>query len=119
MNRRKLKSVAASIRQRLLNQARRSNRPFNELLHYFAMERFLYRLWKSPHAERFVLKGGLMLAMWRLSHTRPTRGIDFLGQMTGDIERLVGIAEEICRQEVEPDGLSGDPGNVRTAGARG
>ena len=64
MKRRELKNVAASVRQRLLNAARESGRPFDEILQYFAMERFLYRLSRSQHAERFVLKGALMLATW-------------------------------------------------------
>jgi hypothetical protein len=38
------KNVGAAVRQRLLNKARETGRPFNELLQYFAMERFLYRL---------------------------------------------------------------------------
>ena len=38
-----LSNVAASVRQRLLNKARADQRPFNELLQYYAMERFLYR----------------------------------------------------------------------------
>ena len=37
-------NVAASVHQRLLNRARAEGRLFNELLQYFAMERFLYRL---------------------------------------------------------------------------
>jgi len=37
-------NVAASVKQKLLNKARSSGRPFNELLQYYAMERFLYRL---------------------------------------------------------------------------
>ena len=45
-----LKNVAASVHQRLLNRARETGRPFNELLQYFAMERLLYRLSVSPHA---------------------------------------------------------------------
>ncbi len=49
-------NIATSIRQRLLNKARATSRPFNELLQYFAMERFLYRLSVSPHAGKFVLK---------------------------------------------------------------
>ena len=55
------RNVSASIRQRLLNRARSNRRPFNELLQYFAMERFLYRLSQSTHAHRYVLKGALML----------------------------------------------------------
>jgi len=31
------------VRQRLLNLARAQERPFQELLQYYAMERFLYR----------------------------------------------------------------------------
>lgn len=43
MTERALKDVAASFHRRLLNRARDTNRPFNEFLQYFAMERFLYR----------------------------------------------------------------------------
>lgn len=78
MNTRPLKNVPASIRQRLLNKAKADNRPFNELLQYYAMERFLYRLAQSQHAYRFVLKGALLLRTWRSSETRPTMDIDML-----------------------------------------
>ena len=55
MTRQSTKDSAASVRQRLLNKARESGRPFNEILQYYAMERFLYRLSKSPYATIFVL----------------------------------------------------------------
>jgi hypothetical protein len=61
---RPVKDVAASVRQRLQNTARKTNRPFQEVLGYCAMERFLYRLACSPHAGQFVLKGALMLRAW-------------------------------------------------------
>ena len=51
MNPKPVKNIPASIRQRLLNKAKADNRPFNEVLQYFAMERFLYRLSKSTHAD--------------------------------------------------------------------
>jgi len=54
-------NIPASVRQRLLNRARSDRRPFSELLQYYAMERFLYRLSQSVHAGRFILKGALML----------------------------------------------------------
>ena len=113
MNRRKVKNVAASIRQRLLNEARTTGRPFNELLQYFAMERFLYRLSKSPHGEKFVLKGALMLATWEVSLTRPTKDIDLLGRVSNDIDSIVGLVKEVCRLEVQPDGLVFDSTNVQ------
>lgn len=42
-----LTNLAGSVQARLQNRARATNRPFQELLQYFAMERFLYRLSKS------------------------------------------------------------------------
>ena len=48
------KNIAASVRKRLLNRAKSRRRPFNELLQYYAMERFLYRLSQSVHVDRFI-----------------------------------------------------------------
>ncbi len=58
------KNNPASIHQRLLNKARNEQRPFNELLQYYAIERFLYRLSQSNHTDKFILKGALMLRVW-------------------------------------------------------
>jgi hypothetical protein len=41
------RNVAASIHQRLLNYARARERPFSEVLQYFGLSRFLYRLGRS------------------------------------------------------------------------
>jgi hypothetical protein len=54
------KNLAASIRQRLLNKAHKTNRPYNEVLQYYAIERFLYRMSRSTFADKFILKGALM-----------------------------------------------------------
>jgi predicted nucleotidyltransferase component of viral defense system len=113
MNERRLTNVAASVRQRLLNRARASDRPFSELLQYFAMERFLFRLSHSPHADGFVLKGGLMLVAWDVSLTRPTKDIDLLGHGANDVERIVAVVKELCSQDVDPDGMEFDPDSVR------
>lgn len=51
MTQRRGPNIAASIHQRLLNKARETGRPFNEVLQYFDMERFLYRLSKSDHGQ--------------------------------------------------------------------
>ena len=58
---RRITNQAASIHQRLLNLARSTGRPFNELFQYYAIERYLYRLAQSPYRDRLVLKGALML----------------------------------------------------------
>lgn len=49
------KDLGASVRQRLLNQAREQGRPFQELLPYYVMERFLYRLSKIKVRNASVL----------------------------------------------------------------
>ena len=61
MSAKAIKNIGASVRQRLLNKARQENMPFQELLQYYAMERFLYRLSVSSFADRFILKGALLL----------------------------------------------------------
>ena len=112
MTERKITNLPASIRQRLLQVAQASNRPFQEVLQYYAMERFLLRLSVSPHVERFILKGALMMTAWGASATRPTRDIDLLGYLPNQVESLVEIIREVCRQEVEPDALHFDPATV-------
>jgi hypothetical protein len=104
----KVRDLGASVRQRLLNQARVRGRPFQELLQYFAMERFLYRLAKSPYADRFVLKGALLLTAWRAPLSRPTMDIDLEGRTSSDLERIRALVQAMCVLEVEPDGVAFD-----------
>lgn len=106
------KNVAHSVHQRLLNRARDTGRPFNELLQYYAMERFLYRLSRSSHGEKFMLKGALMLTVWDAPATRPTRDIDLLGHTHNAPSAVAAIVEDLCAVEVQPDGLAFDPATV-------
>lgn len=76
---RETENIAASIQAKLKNKADESGRPFNEILQYYGMERFLYRLSKTPHANDFILKGGLMFYGLGIPMRRVTRDIDFLG----------------------------------------
>lgn len=105
MTRRRVTNLAASIRQRLLQVAQATGRPFQEILQYYAMERFLFRLSVSPYANEFVLKGALMLNVWGVTASRPTRDIDLLGHLPNEIEPLVEIIRHVCRHEVEQDAL--------------
>ena len=50
-----------SIQNNCYNRARRENRTTQELLTLYVLERWLARLAVSPHADTFVLKGGLLL----------------------------------------------------------
>jgi hypothetical protein len=101
----KSKNIAASVHQRLLNKARESSRPFNEILQHFAIERFIYRLCKSPYADRFVLKGALMFSAWTGLMSRPTMDIDLLGNIDSSVDLIIAIFKEACETEVDKDGI--------------
>jgi len=105
-------NVAASIHQRLLNYARAKGRPFNEVLQYFALERLLYRLGRSPYRDRFVLKGALMLSAWNSVYARPTRDIGLLGWLANRPEVVVPAIAEICLQTAGVDGLRFDKDSI-------
>jgi len=105
-------NVAASIRARLANLARDTGRPFQEILQYFGLERYLFRLAQSPHRGRFVLKGALLLKAWGAPGSRPTRDIDLLGYVENDIEVVEAIMREVCTTPVQADGLRFDASSV-------
>jgi predicted nucleotidyltransferase component of viral defense system len=113
VSKRALTNLPASVHQLLLNKARQTNRPFNELLQYYVMERFLYRLSKSPHARKFVLKGALMFTAWKLESYRPTMDIDLLGKVSNRVDSILAIARKLCAQPVEPDGLTFNAATVK------
>lgn len=75
------------------------------MLTRYAIERFLYRLSRSPHGERFVLKGALLMLVWLGETLRPTRDADLLGFGELSDETLVKMFAEICDTEVEPDAV--------------
>ncbi len=104
----------ASFRQRLLNRARNDRRPFNELLQYYAMERFLYRLSKSAHSDRYILKGALLLRVWHSPELRPTMDIDLLGRTSNEETDVVAQVRDILTEDVEPDGLVFAPDSIQT-----
>jgi len=107
------KNISASVRQRLLNRAKRDGRPFNELLQYYAMERFLYRLSQSVHADRFILKGALMLRVWRSPELRPTMDIDMLGKTSNEETDIVLQIRDILAATVATDGLAFDTNSIQ------
>lgn len=108
-------NIAASVKARLMNLARRDNKPFLELLQYFAMERFLYRLSISPYSDQFVLKGALLLHVWQVKDRRATKDIDLLGKTNNSPGCIEEIVKEICDVRVEvPDGILFHSNSVST-----
>lgn len=97
--------LVRSIQVRLARHAKEIGVDPNLVLTRFAIERFLYRLSLSPHAERFVLKGGLLLLAWLGESLRPTRDADVLG--FGDLSEpeLTRVFADICTTAVEADAM--------------
>lgn len=114
MKKKPIKDLAASVHQRLLDKAREAGRPFNELLQYFAIERFLYRLSQSKYSKNFVLKGALMLNVWEQSSLpRPTLDIDLLGKgVSNNVASVAEVIRDVCVYPVSPDGIAFDPNSV-------
>jgi len=107
-------NIAASVRQRLQNIQHRDGRSFHELLQYYAMERFLYRLSLSEYKEQFILKGALMLRVWGASQVRPTMDIDMLGITSNDAGNINAQFQQIISLVVPDDGLVFDPDSIKT-----
>lgn len=100
-------NMAKSVKDRLLNIARKEGRAFDVLLVRFALERLLYRLSISAHRDRFVLKGGMLVTVWVADDNRVTRDADFLGHGDADPARLIADFGEIMAIESD-DGLAFD-----------
>ncbi|MFJ6669581.1 nucleotidyl transferase AbiEii/AbiGii toxin family protein [Actinosynnema sp. NPDC091369] len=68
----------------------------------YVLERWLARLAASPHAVKFVLKGGMLLAA--LGARRPTSDADLLARhLANDEATVVGLVTEVAGRPVHPD----------------
>lgn len=103
--------LAASVRARLLNIAKAEGVDFNQVLVRYTLERFLYRLSQSPHADRFVLKGALLFTLWYDMPHRPTRDVDLLGFGPSDLESIGQTFRDIASVRAA-DGILFDPTSV-------
>jgi Nucleotidyl transferase AbiEii toxin, Type IV TA system len=110
---RPLKNVAASVRQRLLNLSREQGEDYQRILIQFAIERLIYRMSRSSHASRFVLKGATLFSLWSDTPHRSTRDLDLWSRGESSIAALEGCFREICATPVEDDGVVFTPSTVR------
>jgi predicted nucleotidyltransferase component of viral defense system len=99
------KNLAASVQARLKIEAEAQEKPFAELLQYYGMERFLYRLSKSHYVDKFVLKGGLLIYGWNVPLRRPTRDIDFRGYLENSKTTVLRAIQDVIRETVPDDGI--------------
>ena len=110
-------NLSASILARLLTLAKQRGDDYNLLLNRFGMERLLTRISISPHAERFLLKGALLFALWYDNPHRPTRDADLLGFGPDDEANLIATFREIAAMDLG-DGIVFDPDSVKADAIR-
>ena len=111
------RNLAASVRARLFNKAKKDRVNFQRLLVRYALERLLYRLSISPEKDHFLLKGALLFDLWYDVPLRPTRDIDLLGFGLAEIPHLVAVFEGICLLDVD-DGISFDVKSLKAEDIR-
>ena len=95
-------NIAASVRQRLLNEAKRRGESFDYVASLYARERFLARLSASSHRNRLILKGA--------------GNLDFLGN--GNFDDATAIIRDIVNANVAVDGLEFDAASITAEGMR-
>ncbi len=90
----------------LQRKARQTGRATDELIQLYALEGLLDRLARSAHADRFILKGGVLLAA--LDARRPTRDIDLAAiGIENSAEHVLLLIREIAAIAIA-DGLTFD-----------
>ena len=110
-------NLSASILARLLMLAKQRGDDYSLLLNRFAMERLLARVSTSPYAERFLLKGALLFALWYDAPHRPTRDADLLGFGPDDEANLIATFRDIAAMDLG-DGIVFDPESVQAQAIR-
>lgn len=111
------RNVAASVRARLLNRARETKQDFSLVLTRYAIERLLYRISVSNHADQFLLKGALLFDLWFDIPHRPTRDADFLGFGSAELPHIEGVFREIGAIQTH-DGVTFQADTVHAAEIR-
>ncbi len=111
------RNTAASVRARLLIRARETQQDFNLVLIRYALERLLYRLSVSPHADQFLLKGALLFDLWFDIPHRPTRDADFPGFGSAELPHLEAVFKDVCAMETD-DGVTFRPDTVHATEIR-
>lgn len=105
-------NLSQSILARLLTLAKTRGDDYSLLLNRFALERLLCRVSLSPHADRFLLKGALLFALWYDDPHRPTRDADLLGFGPDDADNLIATFRDIAVMDLG-DGIVFDSESVR------
>lgn len=100
--------LAQSILVQLRNYAREAGEDPQVIQLRYATGRLMYRISKSAHADRFVLKGAWLFFLWG-DPQRATRDVDFAGHFANSEDEVGKIFREILETDVDvPDALEFD-----------
>ncbi len=113
-----VKNIGASVRARLLARSRETGEDFQLLLWRYVVERFLFRLDRSPYRRRFVLKGAMLFALWTESLHRPTQDVDFSAYGGAETDDILPALRHICGVDVV-DGVVFGVDHMTTSPIRG
>ncbi len=114
----KIKNMAMSVKQRLLNIAKQQNEEFQYILERYVLERFLFRLSQSQFCNQFILKGAALFILWLENPHRTTRDIDLLGYGAPDLLHIQDIVSKIGQIKVDDDGLNVDISSIKVSAIR-
>ena len=89
-------AIEQSIKEKIKALAKERETIFAELWRNLILERFLTRLAKSSYKEKFILKGGTLLAKY-IHLGRETQDLDFFIQKLSNTEQsLRTVVQAIC-----------------------
>src|SRR5271156_2401994 len=89
-------AIEQSIKEKIKALAKERETTFAELWRNLILERFLTRLARSSYREKFVLKGGTLLAKY-IHLGRETQDLDFFIQKLSNTEQsLRTVLQAIC-----------------------
>ena len=90
-------SSADSVKNRLYNKSKITGKTMQELLIMYCLERTLYRLSISKYADKFTLKGGVLLyALFDGNYARTTADVDLLAEkMSNNVLNMYNVFKEI------------------------
>ena len=99
------RDLPLSVLNRLANHCKVTGDDPHATQTRFILERFLYRLSRTPHRDSLVLKGAMLFVIWQDHPYRATRDLDLLGRTALSPERLTAMVGAICSAPAEPDGV--------------
>ena len=94
-------AIEQSVKEKIKLFAKEREATFAELWRNLILERFLTRLARSPYKEKFVLKGGTLLARY-IHLGRETQDLDFFIQKLSNTEQSLRIVlQAICETHAD------------------